>query len=583
MRLSGLKRFLAVVVVFLIFISGAVIYDNYIKKDNERDIFEGDEFPPPTLDYSSDMAMRDNQSLYAIDDDGSVVDIYVTVLPPESSKYSTYDELVTYKMRYAEGKESPIVKVYFQKGDENGPKGGFLGKGNIVSNATMEVRGRSSTNSYTKSFKIKLIDKEAMWGGQTTLNLNYHPGDNARVRNKLSFDLFETVPNISSCRTQFVRLHVKDKSKGKNNDFEDLGLYTHVEQVNKRYLKYHGLDGSGSLYKANSFEFYRYPESIKLVTDPTYDKKVFESKLGIRGNKDHTDLIRMLDAVNNYSLDIDDVVDQYFDRDNYLTWLACNIITGNMDTTSQNYLIYSPQAIEKFYFIPWDYDGAWGWVYGDMTDEELNNYINVRHSDWQFGIQNLWGTVLHNRFLRKPANVAALDKKIEELMPYFTPEKVREQLKAYYPVISESMSTKRDYEKLRTTPEVFTRLYNKLPDMPQKNYDIYVDSKKRPMPFFINPAVREDGEVVFSWGESYDLQNNDITYDVIVSKTPDMSMPVLKKTGLTTTRVSSNVANGVYYVKVVATDSDGNKMGAFDRYADTSRNRYFATRQVEVQ
>lgn len=64
-------------------------------------------------------------------------------------------------------------------------------------------------------------------------------------------------------RTQFVHLYVKDNTEESDGKFEDYGIYTQVEQLNKTALKSHGLDSNGQLYKINSFEFYRYEDIIK--------------------------------------------------------------------------------------------------------------------------------------------------------------------------------------------------------------------------------------------------------------------------------------------------------------------------------
>ena len=53
-------------------------------------------------------------------------------------------------------------------------------------------------------------------------------------------------------RTQFVHLWVCDQTEKSNDTFEDYGLFTQVEQLNKTALKAHGLDKSGHLYKVNS-------------------------------------------------------------------------------------------------------------------------------------------------------------------------------------------------------------------------------------------------------------------------------------------------------------------------------------------
>ena len=67
----------------------------------------------------------------------------------------------------------------------------------------------------------------------------------------------------------------------------------------------------------------------------------------------------MLSDLNNYSVPIETTFPKYFDEENYFTWLAFQLLTGNVDTTSQNFYLYSPQNGDKWYFIPWDNDGAW--------------------------------------------------------------------------------------------------------------------------------------------------------------------------------------------------------------------------------
>ena len=84
-----------------------------------------------------------------------------------------------------------------------------------------------------------------------------------RFRNKLAYDLIRGIPQMVGLRTQFVHLYVKDNTEESGVKFEDYGIYTQVEQLNKTALKSHGLDSNGQLYKINSFEFYRYEDIIK--------------------------------------------------------------------------------------------------------------------------------------------------------------------------------------------------------------------------------------------------------------------------------------------------------------------------------
>lgn len=54
-----------------------------------------------------------------------------------------------------------------------------------------------------------------------------------RFRNKLAYDLMKDIPQMISARTQFVHLYVKDETEGGSGVFEDYGLFTQVEQMNK--------------------------------------------------------------------------------------------------------------------------------------------------------------------------------------------------------------------------------------------------------------------------------------------------------------------------------------------------------------
>ena len=208
-----------------------------------------------------------------------------------------------------------------------------------------------------------------------------------RFRNKMAYDLIKGIPQMMGLRTQFVHLYVKDNTDGSSDAFQDYGLYTQVEQLNKTALKTHGLDSKGQLYKVNSFEFYREEDVIKTTDDPGYNQEAFEERLEIKGDSDHTKLIHMLDAVNDYSIPINQVLEQYFDEENIVYWMAFQILTGNVDTQNRNMYLYSPQNSDTWYFIDWDNDGFF-----------MRSEYGIRgwsdQGSWECGISNYWGNVL---------------------------------------------------------------------------------------------------------------------------------------------------------------------------------------------
>ena len=339
----------------------SVVFLAACSNEQTQESNSGAQTSPGAAPIAANDKLVEDKRLYQQDNDTSVDTIYLTILPDKSGKDNplTWYAMNRIKSRMDEGD----LKVIVQEGapDGSGPKSGMFGYGSTGSNGKISLRGNTARYAAQRSYKIRLEDQAGLWHDQKTLNLNKHIYDNARIRNKLSFDIFETIPNFTSLRTQFVHLYIKDLSEGNNarKVFEDNGLFTHVEQPNEKFLKSHWLDPNGQLYKAEFFEFFRYPDELKSMSDPTYNKAAFETHLEINGYEDHDKLLAMLDDVNNIAMPIDDVIAKHFDLDNYLTFLAANILMDNMDTSAHNFFLYSPLNSNKWFFLPWDYDGGW--------------------------------------------------------------------------------------------------------------------------------------------------------------------------------------------------------------------------------
>jgi len=513
-----------------------------------------------------------NDDIYLQDEDNSLKFLYVTV-----KGGGEYDFADIVGDRYGSDEFEPTVEVVFQEGDARGPLAGYYGFGLNDSNGTLEIRGATSRFARQKSLKIRLDRRMSGWNGLWTINLNKHPYDLTRVRNKLSFDYMEIIPHIASLRTQFVQLFIKDMSKEPAATvFVDYGLFTMVEQPNNLFLRVRGLDPEGHLYKAEFFEFHRYLDYLKHQDDAGHDERKFQQILGIRGNPDHTKLLAMLDDVNNYELDINDVVDKHFNRNNYLTWLAVNILFGNIDTRTQNFMLYSPSDSPVWYFLPWDYDGAWGF-YGQLgKDREL------RRGRWEKGASNYWGVVLHRRFFQDPKNVAGLIAKMEHLLEtYITADKTRALLSAYHPVVSQFAGRMPDAEYMNALE--FEQEFWRIVDEPTNNLAEFRQALENPMPVFLGVPSRDGEKLVFRWSESYDLQGDAISYDFEVSQTPDFADIVVRQQGLVKNEVAIDpLPAGVYFWRVLIRDSKGNSQAAFDRHLSEDNINYLGISRFEV-
>ncbi|MBM7570001.1 CotH kinase family protein [Aquibacillus albus] len=516
---------------------------------------------------TSDLVMEDKR-IYKEDEEGSLEHFYVTILDEQSAGDPSFYEMNEFYQFHDQDEDSPVLHVIFQLGDENGPSKKM--KGNVPNgNATIQIRGNSSKLEVQKSYKIKLKDSAGLWRGQNNLNLNKHADDITRVKNKLAFDLFKTIPDFISMRTQFVEIHVKDLTAGASS-FESYGLYTHVEQANERYLNAHGLNPYGNLYKASRFEFFRYEDTIKVKDDPTYNEEAFERILEIKGSDDHSGLIEMLQAVNDTKRNMDDVVEQYFDKDNYLTWIATNILFGNIDTMSTNYYLYSPPNTDKWYFIPWDYDKGFGWY------EERGRYVPA----WQTGLARYWGTVLHKRYFKNPENVAALNEKIEELAAYINEKEVERLLDNYYPIVKELVSQPPDLTYFPIELEDFDAEFYDLVNELEKNKAIYEEQLEHPMPIFLGSAVEKNGGYTFNWEYAYDIQGDDLSYTFQISEDTSFETVIHEQADLLGTSTTvRDLPEGRLYWRVLVSDEHGNQQIPFDRFIDREGSYHWGLKE----
>lgn len=93
-------------------------------------------------------------------------------------------------------------------------------------------------------------------------------------------------------------------------------------------------------------------EGLKNFDDPAFDPAAFEKILSCKGRQDNQKLIDLVNLIADRTVDINTIVGDYIDRDNYLTWLAYNILLGNSDTTVQNFYLYSPLNSQKCFSSP---------------------------------------------------------------------------------------------------------------------------------------------------------------------------------------------------------------------------------------
>jgi spore coat protein H len=408
-------------------------------------------------------------------------------------------------------------------------------------NATMRPRGGNFTRvAAIQSYTIRL---EEPFQNQSTIALNKHDGDPSRLRNALSFQLFQDMEDMIGLRTQFVHLHING---------EDFGLYTMVETRNSRMLRNHRLDDRGHLFNIE-YGFFLYK---------AYDRErrinSILDKAELRAGNSHDGLLKMMDAIYSGE-DTHQIIDRHFNRDNLLTYFASVYLMRNLDSRAKNYLLYStPREPERFYFIPWDWDLAFF--------PRTNGTFFV--GSWREGFGNWVGIGIFDRMLHEPELVDALLFKMVEL--------------AQTSLSQERVNTLVD--QLAAEVDPFTRRYpdlnvispSRLRDEAEAIMGVIsesarqiVDLIERPLPVSVISASydADNQAVTFFWDSSVSLQNRPLVYEIVLfehsqwdednivwrsQRTTDTSLTIQEED------LPDDVNAGPYFWMVYVWDAHGN-------------------------
>ncbi len=496
------------------------------------------------------IGLHEDKGIYEQDSD--IYDVYISVFPTKNDEGEMID-LSAFALHSARDHSyNPVLNCNVQILSEGQKPDPLLDLDH--KNATIRVRGNSSRGATYKSYKVKLEEEAGTFLGQKNLNINKHAGDVSKISTKLQTDLLAHMDDIASYRTYYMRLWIRDASlPEEEQEFVYYGLYTEIEQPNKTYLETRGLSSNAVMYKASDFSF-ALNDALRNVDDPAYSEEEFETVLSIREGSDHEKLLAMLADVNDTTRDFGEIFETYFDEDNYLTWLAFNLLMGNEDIINHNYIIYSPENALSWYFIPWDFDGALR--FGEYRS-------SFSQPDSLRGIQTLNTGILHRRYFRLEGSIQKLDDKMQELLDtVITQERVDGLVDSYKPVLEKTMPLYPDIDLLDMSPAELIPYIDGMYDGILDNYEAFRRALEYPAPMFVSmPEVRSDGTIRFAWDASYSYQGRPVTYNVRVYEDPRMQDLVFEQTGIEQTEYISGqgLPEGTYYLKVTAVDSQGNE------------------------
>ena len=206
------------------------------------------------------------------------------------------------------------------------------------------------------SFKIDFNEYRngASFRGLRKLNLNNQVTDPSMMREALSYELFRAV-GIPCSRVNFARVYLTVAGL---REREPQGLYTIVEQVDKRFLKHRFGESDGLLIKPSTFGVFRYLGEDWGKYEVAYIPKTTPTE---PQQQRLIAFAKMLHQADDEAFSA--TVEEYLDVDQFLKFLAINVLLSNLDSFlggAQNYYVYLDTASNRFRFLPWDMDISFG-------------------------------------------------------------------------------------------------------------------------------------------------------------------------------------------------------------------------------
>ena len=272
--------------------------------------------------------------------------------------------------------------------------------------------------------------------GFKQLNLNNNYSDTSLMREKVAADLFNEF-GVASAATSFVAVYV-DHGEGS----QYYGVYTLVEEIDDTGIESLFSDDSGNLYKPDG--------SGATFADGTYNESQMEKKSNEDEN-DYSDVKSLYEIMNSdiRETDIDSWKNQLeaiFNIDNYMKYLAANVVIQNWDTygnMTHNYYLYNDPESGQLTWIPWDNNEAFGSGKGNRTALDLD--LSKVSDSWP----------LISYLIDIPEYKALYDTYIQAFVDeVFTVDKMTESYESYYELIKDYAYAEEDgYSFLKSSDE----------------------------------------------------------------------------------------------------------------------------------
>lgn len=202
----------------------------------------------------------------------------------------------------------------------------------------------------------------------TKLNFNNNVSDTSWMHEVLAYRLYREA-GVPASRTSFARVFITVTGQ-RNNAYQ--GLYSIVEEVDGHFAEDHFGNKDGLFFKPVIPSTFTYLGDDWKKYNQIYDPKRAPSQ---QEEKRVIDFSRIVTSASDAEFAAR--AGDFIDLEEFARYMAVTVWLSNFDSIlddGQNYYLYLDAKTQKFTFIPWDLDrafGQFGIVPGDMQRVDI--------------------------------------------------------------------------------------------------------------------------------------------------------------------------------------------------------------------
>jgi len=274
---------------------------------------------------------------------------------------------------------SPLVEGFLNDGTMDYVPGNFTFNGEVENNVGIRLKGtlKAGLGKAEKKYSFKVnfdLFEAPHFQGLDSIHLLNDKPDPSHMREVLASRMYRAM-GVPAARSAPVTLKV---------DGKDQGVYTLVQEIDKRFLKvWFGTEtgaDDGNLYKCvapGCSLLYRGDKKQDYVIDscdePNGCGLVLKTNLDDPSLNDYADLIDFLDLVNNTPDEsFPEAIEQAFDVDLFLRYLAVAVVVSDYEGylgKLDSFFLYHRPDNDKWVLLPWDLNKTYGSSKCSLSEE----------------------------------------------------------------------------------------------------------------------------------------------------------------------------------------------------------------------